>query len=610
MYCYFSNMKSHQALHFFILPSLLVLLLPFGCQGSQVKAARLHRWVTAGFQYLKSGSLCRPQRDSFLSETDCQRLAQVPQTEVLVYVSEPRPGEKVTIVLPDSGGSKSAAGSVARSFSRESEIGNHTGIMTEDTKQHRGSLPLSSSRVQKASYGVLRGSSPLLGGPTPAHDAVLALDPSPDASFGHPVLVFYIDFNVNEKKCELRDGVYLGHLECMTLALKNRCENLLKKRSGRSHRQGNKNRARRNPQLEEPEGSRNQEPEGSRNRVRREELLVGLCEIHFLPLVIGTKDPNKQQRLQCIEHRGFGPCPRPLPITSPSPVVETCELNKNTRRCHRQKLLSHKSCRMYQTCDHAVLISGGWQEQITYPRHENNIGNMYKMLQRNGFRKEHIKTFFAGDGQLAVEEEAADVFPAMEKVMIRSHISFLCRAPNCAGSLVLYLNSPTRNDGSMLLWDINKNGIADPKERYLVSELLADLENCNAKNVFLFIDQSYPGTLIKKLLSSSKHRNVALISAAQGSEFAWGSKFTEFWGTLQPDQCIINHLQKPGTLSPFSTPTMTEPSPGLLNISIHGAPCDIIPPLTDHELRRYMGCQNVPTMIWLKAIQRKEEKQN
>ncbi|XP_014341479.2 uncharacterized protein SI:CH211-67E16.11 [Latimeria chalumnae] len=85
------------------------------------------------------------------------------------------------------------------------------------------------------------------------------------------------------------------------------------------------------------------------------------------------------------------------------------------------------------------------------------------MLRENGFRKENIKTFFAGDGQITVDEETVDVYPATEKLTIRNHISYVCRVLNCADSFVLYLNSPTRNDGTMLLWDVNKNGVVSYK---------------------------------------------------------------------------------------------------------------------------------------------------
>lgn len=51
------------------------------------------------------------------------------------------------------------------------------------------------------------------------------------------------------------------------------------------------------------------------------------------------------------------------------------------------------------------------------------------------------------------------VYSATEKAAIRNHVSYVCRKQHCADSLVLYLNSPTRNDGAILLWDANLNGI-------------------------------------------------------------------------------------------------------------------------------------------------------
>lgn len=51
------------------------------------------------------------------------------------------------------------------------------------------------------------------------------------------------------------------------------------------------------------------------------------------------------------------------------------------------------------------------------------------------------------------------MYSATEKVVIRNHVSYVCRKQHCADTLVLYLNSPTRNDGTMLLWDANLNGI-------------------------------------------------------------------------------------------------------------------------------------------------------
>uniref|UniRef100_A0A3Q2DM86 Si:ch211-67e16.11 n=1 Tax=Cyprinodon variegatus TaxID=28743 RepID=A0A3Q2DM86_CYPVA len=361
-----------------------------------------------------------------------------------------------------------------------------------------------------------------------AHDVVMVLDPSPGENFGHPVFLFYLDMNVTKKRCSHLDGIYLE--ECLTLALKGRCQNQLKRRQTGPQRLFGPRRM--------AAGTLRGGTAGSR---LLEQAIGGFCEVHFLPLVVAIGDSSMSQRLKCVNPE-FARCPQQLPMSSPSLPVSSCELNKNTRRCHQQPLATHLSCRLYQTCDHAVLISG-WQPQMTFQHHLQNLQRFYRVLRNNGFHKDHIKTFFASSGQLL---DLEGVYSATEKAVIRNHVSYICRKQHCADTLVLYLNSPTRTDGTMLLWDANLNGIADLKERYSVSELLADLAGCRAVRVLLFVDQSYSGVLSKRLRSSQKHHNV-----------------------------------------------------GLLNVTLAGAPCNATPPLTDSEMRReYQGCQNLPTALW------------
>ncbi|XP_007234223.2 uncharacterized protein si:ch211-67e16.11 [Astyanax mexicanus] len=505
-------------------PLLLLALLAGQHGGSRVRLARLDRWVKAAFQYVKL-SLCR--RVS-LPDGECSRLAHLRLSGVVVYVSESGP-EQVLAILPDS--------------------------------QSTGS-PAAASDEPGANRELFPGAS--------AHDAVLVLDPSPEESFGHPVVLFYLDFNVTKKKCGHMDGVYLGE-ECLTLALKTRCQNQLKRRRSRSDRMAGRTRFRRS----------------ALSRGGRVERSSGLCEIHFLPLVVGVGDSNRTQRLRCVEHPEFARCPQPLPLTRPSVPISSCELNKNTRRCHQQPLATHLSCRLYQTCDHAVLLSGGWQEQITYQRHVQNLLVFYRMLRNNGFHKDHIKTFFAGNGQVAAKE-AEGMYPATEKEVIRNHISYICRKQHCADTLVLYLNSPTRNDGTMLLWDRNNNGIADLKERYTVGELLADLAGCRASRVLLFVEQSYTSVLSKRLRSSLKHLNVVLLNGLPWVDTA------QFWASLPPSHCLIDHLSKSAVM-----PRVDDAAASLLNVTLAGAPCNSTPPLTEAEMRKeYMGCQNLPTALW------------
>ncbi|XP_062974406.1 uncharacterized protein LOC134393305 [Elgaria multicarinata webbii] len=508
--------------------------------GSRFSEARVARWAAAALRHVAAAQC--PERGGLLPRPQCQRLARLSQGPgPAVYVSEPsRPGHKVRALLPDGWG------------------------------ERPGAAPVAPGRNQ--SGGPQRPASAPSG-----QDAILVLDPSPGANFGHPLLLFYVDFHVSPRRCRSRDRLYLGSYECLTPAQRSHCENQLKRRPGRG-----KGRSQR-----------------SAGRARREEPPVGLCEIHFLPTVVAAQDPKHLQKLHCMDLRGYSPCPQSLPLVSSSSTAAYCELNKNTRRCHRQQLPMYKSCRMYQTCDHAVLIAGGWQEQVIYPHHAQNLMLFHQMLRRNGFRQEHIKAFFASEGQASAAVEMGDVHPATEKLAIRSHLALLCRSLHCADSLVLYLNSPAASDGTILLWDANRNGIADPKERYPVSELLTDLENCNARRVLLFLDQSYPGPLAKKLRTSRRHPNVVLVRSTAAAAANGGSAFAEFWAGLLPDQCLLQHILPVG---PWSAVLASGPPAQLLNVTLAGAPCHSVPPLGEEERqRRYQGCQNLPTMLWYQS---------
>ncbi|XP_037344026.2 uncharacterized protein si:ch211-67e16.11 [Pungitius pungitius] len=508
---------------------------------------RLERWVRSGLQSLQWDQLDRCLRMSSLSKAECRRLAHLPLSAVAVYASEPRAAagnaDKVVAILPDSSG-----GSLS-------------------SKPRGGGFGGGPHRPQQSVPGAA------------AHDAVLVLDPSPGENFGHPVVLFYVDVNVTKKRCSHLDGIYLGE-ECLTLALKGRCQNQLKRRqAGPERLMGNGHR------LTGGGG-------GGRRPVER--AVGGLCEVHFLPLVVAVGDSNRTQRLKCVDHAAFARCPQPLAMGSPGPPVSSCELNKNTRRCHQQPLATHLSCRLYQTCDHAVLVSGGWQQQMTFQRHVENLQRFHRMLRNNGFHKEHIKTFFASSGQLPDEVEG--VYPATEKAVIRNHVSYVCRKQHCADSLVLLLNSPTRNDGAMLLWDANLNGIADSKERYSVNELLADLAGCRATRVLLFVDQSYSGVLSKRLRGSQKHLNVVLIQspARHNHQRLNPGRDESGWSRIGAASCLLDHLGKGTGMS-----RLLEPWAGLLNVTLAGAPCNATPPLTEGEMRReYQGCQNLPTALW------------
>lgn len=155
-------------------------------------------------------------------------------------------------------------------------------------------------------------------------------------------------------------------MQCMTLALRKRCKNALERRFRR------------------------------RNYARR-------CEINFLPVVqtdMSDKSTesfpsNRENHLQCrTKFAGFGLCPSLRRLEDTAELI--CNpIRDNTQRCSTTHETVHTSCRMFEICDQAVVISGGWNRQTTGTRHLRNVELFYWMLRENGFKKRNIKIFFA-----------------------------------------------------------------------------------------------------------------------------------------------------------------------------------------------------------------------
>ncbi|KAI1279539.1 hypothetical protein HDE_14050 [Halotydeus destructor] len=70
------------------------------------------------------------------------------------------------------------------------------------------------------------------------HDAVIAVDPFPEKRSAHLVLIFYVDTAMSQDTCELRGGHFLGTNECLTMALKRGCYNLMNQLPGVRRRYG------------------------------------------------------------------------------------------------------------------------------------------------------------------------------------------------------------------------------------------------------------------------------------------------------------------------------------------------------------------------------------
>ena len=164
---------------------------------------------------------------------------------------------------------------------------------------------------------------------------------------------------------------FTGMGECLTLALRKRCRNALERRSRR------------------------------RNFARR-------CEINFLPVVQFHKSGHhfdfhvqnkRENHLTCRSNiAGYGRCPI-LRTESETAELICNPFRDNTKRCSTTHETVHTSCRMFEICDQAVLISGGWNRQTTGTRHKRNVELFYWMLRENGFKKRNIKIFFANGAE-------------------------------------------------------------------------------------------------------------------------------------------------------------------------------------------------------------------
>ncbi|KAK7073232.1 hypothetical protein SK128_009331 [Halocaridina rubra] len=417
------------------------------------------------------------------------------------------------------------------------------------------------------------------------HDGVLLLDPYPTASWGHLVLVVFVSRNTTQGACTGQNGYWIHPGDCLTAAVKERCRNLFE-------RQGRR-----------------------KNYSRR-------CEINFPPLVLTEEDAhlhtykrvhnpihraaeNLLQRLRCRDDvTGYAPCTRLRPLNLTDHLV--CDpLGMNSKRCSAGHNTIHTRCRLFEVCDQAVLISGGWNRDLSPEDTQQNIKLVYNMLRNNGFHKGNIKIFYANGAKKNADPDLPHaIYPSSMKLGFRYHLRSLCGLPMCTDSLLLYLAGPTFNDGTILLWDEDRNGLVRGGEVYSPREILRDLEHCAAKQVTVLVDASYGGEIVKAFSVSKKHKNVQVYAAGDSEDYSWNTEFTTHWTYYSHTHACTKYVHQT-SLSGIhqSHPTSSDGSNGEIQRTIFGAPCDVTPPFSWKELHhRYLGCQNTPTSIWVRAF--------
>ncbi|KAK9505660.1 hypothetical protein O3M35_009658 [Rhynocoris fuscipes] len=399
------------------------------------------------------------------------------------------------------------------------------------------------------------------------HDSILILDPKPNLRFGHPVFMFFIDLNITKVQCENINGRYLKNQTC-----------LQGWRRGRCHR---------------------------RVPSRR----IG-CQLVYLPEVRLAIDdqiksdklslPKNKDLLECIVIPGFyQTCPRRR--KEPTTLGMCNPLATNSKSCDTTSYL-RTHCHFMQTCDHGVLISGGWNRQLSDEQYLHNIINMNKLLLNNGFLENNIRIFFA-DGLDQKEKEkfgsVGDIYPSGLKLALRYHLRTLCEKRLCADSLVIYMNSPTRPDGATLLWDVDSNGEFDETEVYTIRELLRDLENCKARRTILLADQSYGGEIVRQALRRSNHLSNLVIISWTGNK-SNSNELIKLLGRIpSTDSTTSTNLACLNELAQSTTDRIT--FVGLrrsqLNVTLSGASCTS----SAEDIRNNRdsgggGCQNLSTL--------------
>ncbi|GFO35722.1 hypothetical protein PoB_006222700 [Plakobranchus ocellatus] len=352
--------------------------------------------------------------------------------------------------------------------------------------------------------------------------------------------------------------------------------------------------------------------DGCRNvpmRRSRRRSFARKCEINFLPTVLldTERSRSRHNHLRCLHDLpGYHPCPREWTSDHSSPTL--CDpLSQNSHHCVTTPDTIRTSCRVIEVCDQAVIVSGGWNEVIMSTQAEERVVRMAQLFRRNGIKKRNIKIFHAnGVEQIqSKDEQPLRVYSSAMKQALRHHLQQMCSTVRCVDSLVLYLNSPSMQRGTMLLWDVDGNGMAEETERYSVEELLADTSNCSAKFVQVLVDQSYAGEISHAFKHSNHHGNVIVMASGRGHEYSYAEEFTHFWANqLDTRSCTSNLHKASNQFVTHSHPTMA--NRGNHRVTLSGAPCDVDPPFTNRELRReFFGCQNLPTAVWLEDVYRR-----
>ena len=130
------------------------------------------------------------------------------------------------------------------------------------------------------------------------------------------------------------------------------------------------------------------------------------CEIGFIPLVYSEDDETQTQLLECrqrVKTLSFAKC------GAQEDFPPRCRVNSVGCSDGARPVPPDGVC-TYKMCDHAVLVSGGWDPFTSRPHYRKNLHNVWKLLHSvMRYEKDKIVTFF-GQGQKEERKYAERVF--------------------------------------------------------------------------------------------------------------------------------------------------------------------------------------------------------
>ena len=284
------------------------------------------------------------------------------------------------------------------------------------------------------------------------------------------------------------------------------------------------------------------------------------------PSVWGNAGAGPPATFGCVDIVALGgmPCAE----NSPPPVLPFAPAH--------EKGAGTEDLRADQSCLHAVLFSGGFNDGNNHKRYADNLKKIFKKLRACGFPYAQTWVYYANGQKLDLDNAdndnddntGSDIDGKATKTNIRNRISGFCTSLNPKKDVlfVYVTNHGINGNGAVengkkgiALWDFNGNGKVDNDEVYTPTEFAADTKNCKVCRIFVIMDQCHSG-LFLPLATDGNHKNMGMYVAAKAEETSKGSQYMDKWLVDDPATKDMNK-QHPAALA-GSTPGKAEGTAG------------------------------------------------